>query len=177
MNANKKYFYCRPSCIGKIIITMSLILLSSVYFAKPVISVQGIGPEMVPRIEPPRVSIPDNKMLSTTQDIQTADQQITDPAKETALTETPTDESSDIHTSHGHHPHNSNTETNQELASSPYIDSGSTSSFSFIPTILIFAAIFVFIIVIWIVVIKRFRKAIESRHNIYNNKNRSQSHL
>ena len=74
-------------------------------------------------------------MLSPIQDIHTADHQITDPAKEAALTETPTDESSDTHTSHGHL-HDSNTETNQELASSPYTDSGSSSSFSFVPIIL-----------------------------------------
>jgi hypothetical protein len=162
-------------CVCKIVVAMSLILILSSVCAKLVIYVQGIGPEIAPKIEePPSLGVSDNKIVSSTQDVQTTDQQIMDPDKGSTLMDATGDESPDAHTSHGHGPHNSDRDTNQDLtSSSTHIGSGSSSSSSFIAVILIFAVILVFIILVWIAIIKRFRKSLESHHNMHSNKNRS----
>jgi hypothetical protein len=164
MNACKKYFYCNSNCYAKLTIALGLILLSS-YFAKSVMSVRG------QEMEPPKVNIPDN-VQSDPPDMGKTDQQIMDPTKD-ITPETSTDEPSGTDDKDTSDSGSSDTQTSQEPLSSVGMHSGSTSSYWFIP---ILAGI-VIVIIVCIVIIKQFRKAIKSRHMTSNNKNQSQSPL
>ena len=164
MNASKKYVYCNSNCYATLTIALGLILLSP-YFAKSVMSVRG------QEMEPPRPDIPGN-VLSEPPDMGKNDQHITDPTKDTTP-ETSADKPSDTKDKDSSDSGSSDTQTSQEPLSSVGMNSGSTPSYWFVP----FLAGIIIVIIIGIVIIKQFRKAIQSRHTTSNNKNQPQSPL